>query len=87
MQPLPKDYVSYLPRNHYIPHLLGDDIWIKPNDSLSHHEEVHRICAACKAVRVTILFASDSASVEWREPSGVVWPQGAGVGCARGGQG
>jgi hypothetical protein len=86
MQPLPAGYVSHFPKQskQQIPHIMGDDIWIKPEDSQSMHEEVHRICEACKAVRVTILPAGP---IEWREPSGVVWPQGAGVGCARGGRG
>lgn len=89
MQPLPQAHVSHLPKQHrhQIPHLFCDDIWIKPEDSQSHYEEVHRICAVCKCVRVTVMPKGQDAYREWREASGVAWALGAAFGCARGGRG
>src|SRR5882757_5069762 len=89
MQPLPEGYVAHFPKQspQQIPHIFCDDIYIKPEDSQSHHEEVHRICAVCKCVRVTIMPKGQDAYREWREASGVAWAIGAVFGCARGGRG
>jgi len=89
LPPLPEGYVAHFPKQspQQIPHIFCDDIYIKPEDSQSKHEEVHRICAVCKCVRVTIMPKGQDAYREWREASGVTWALGAVFGCARGGRG
>lgn len=86
MQPLPQGYVVHYPKPQQNPHLFCDDIWIRPEDSQSEHEEVQRRCAVCGAVRVTVLPKTHAPYVEWRESSGLPWPVASMFGCGRGGK-
>lgn len=75
--PLPDGYVVHLPQKEAPQHLFGEEKTVKPEDSVTGHEQKEKTCLTCRAVRVTVIPKQGDAWREWREPGAATqsrWP-------------